>query len=34
MTGAEQSLATWKEYQRTRDLTLRNKLVLTYVPLV
>ena len=34
MTGAEQSLAIWKEYQRTRDLTLRNKLVLTYVPLV
>jgi RNA polymerase sigma factor FliA len=34
MTGAEQTLAIWEEYQRTRDLSLRNKLVLTYVPLV
>jgi RNA polymerase sigma factor for flagellar operon FliA len=34
MTGAEHSLATWREYQRTRDLSLRNELVLTYVPLV
>ena len=34
MTGAEQALAIWEEYQRTRDLTLRNRLVLTYVPLV
>jgi RNA polymerase sigma factor for flagellar operon FliA len=34
MTGAEQTLALWEEYQRTRDLSLRNRLVLTYVPLV
>jgi RNA polymerase sigma factor for flagellar operon FliA len=34
MTGAEQALAIWEEYQRTRDLSLRNRLVLTYVPLV
>jgi RNA polymerase sigma factor FliA len=34
MTGPEQTLAIWEEYQRTRDLSLRNRLVLTYVPLV
>ena len=34
MAGAEQALAIWREYQRTRDLRLRNRLVLTYVPLV
>jgi RNA polymerase sigma factor for flagellar operon FliA len=34
MTGAEQALAIWEEYQRTRDISLRNRLVLTYVPLV
>jgi len=34
MTGAAQSLEIWEEYRRTRDVTLRNKLVLSYVPLV
>ena len=34
MTAAEHSLAIWTEYRRTRDLTLRNQLVLSYVPLV
>jgi RNA polymerase sigma factor for flagellar operon FliA len=34
MTSAEKTLAIWEEYQRTRDLSLRNRLVLTYVPLV
>jgi RNA polymerase sigma factor for flagellar operon FliA len=34
MTSAEQSLALWEGYRRTRDLSLRNRLVLTYVPLV
>jgi RNA polymerase sigma factor for flagellar operon FliA len=34
MTGAERTLALWEEYQRTRDLSIRNRLVLTYVPLV
>jgi RNA polymerase sigma factor for flagellar operon FliA len=34
MTGAEQTLAIWEEYQRTRDLSLRNRLVLNFVPLV
>ncbi len=31
---ADQSLALWKEYKASGDLSLRNRLVLTYVPLV
>ena len=31
---AEQSLRLWEEFRATRDLSLRNRLVLTYVPLV
>ena len=34
MGGVDQCMALWEEYQRTRDLSLRNRLVLTYVPLV
>jgi RNA polymerase sigma factor for flagellar operon FliA len=31
---SEQSLRLWEEFRATRDLSLRNRLVLTYVPLV
>jgi RNA polymerase sigma factor for flagellar operon FliA len=31
---ADRSLATWHEYRRTGNRSLRNRLVLTYVPLV
>jgi RNA polymerase sigma factor FliA len=31
---ADQSLALWKEFKATGDIRLRNRLVLTYVPLV
>ncbi|HYN49766.1 MAG TPA: FliA/WhiG family RNA polymerase sigma factor [Thermoleophilaceae bacterium] len=31
---ADQSLALWAEYKASGDLSLRNRLVLTYVPLV
>ncbi len=31
---AEQSFALWEEYKASGDLSLRNRLVLTYVPLV
>ena len=31
---AEQSLALWKQYKASGDISLRNRLVLTYVPLV
>jgi RNA polymerase sigma factor for flagellar operon FliA len=31
---ADQSLALWKQYKASGDLSLRNRLVLTYVPLV
>jgi RNA polymerase sigma factor for flagellar operon FliA len=31
---ADQSLALWAEYKSSGDLSLRNRLVLTYVPLV
>ena len=33
-TTADQSLALWKEYRRSGNRSLRNRLVLTYVPLV
>jgi RNA polymerase sigma factor FliA len=32
--AADRSLAVWKEYRRSRNRSLRNRLVLTYVPLV
>jgi RNA polymerase sigma factor for flagellar operon FliA len=31
---ADESLALWKQYKASGDLSLRNRLVLTYVPLV
>jgi RNA polymerase sigma factor FliA len=31
---AEESLRLWQQFRDTRDLSLRNRLVLTYVPLV
>jgi RNA polymerase sigma factor FliA len=31
---AEQSLALWEQYKASGDISLRNRLVLTYVPLV
>jgi RNA polymerase sigma factor for flagellar operon FliA len=31
---ADQSLALWKQYKASGDISLRNRLVLTYVPLV
>jgi len=33
-TTPDQALALWKQYKATGDLSLRNRLVLTYVPLV
>jgi RNA polymerase sigma factor FliA len=33
-TTADRSLALWKEYRRSGNRSLRNRLVLTYVPLV
>jgi RNA polymerase sigma factor FliA len=33
-TTADQSLAVWEEYRRSGNRSLRNRLVLTYVPLV
>ena len=32
--SSEESLALWREYKRTGDLQLRNRLVMTYAPLV
>ena len=32
--SSEESLALWSEYKRTGDLQLRNRLVMTYAPLV
>src|SRR4029077_19701564 len=32
--SSEDTLALWKEYRRTCDLTLRDRLVLTFAPLV
>jgi RNA polymerase sigma factor FliA len=34
LTTAERSLRLWERFRDTRDLSLRNRLVLTYVPLV
>ena len=34
LTTAAQSLQLWKRFRDTRDLSVRNRLVLTYVPLV
>ena len=34
MTSGAGSLALWKEYRASGDIALRNRLVLTYVPLV
>ena len=31
---AEEALRVWKQFRATRDVSLRNRLVLTYVPLV
>src|SRR5512132_2450073 len=31
---SEQTLALWREYMRTNDLALRDRLVLTFAPLV
>ena len=32
--SSEESLALWREYKRTGDMKLRNRLVMTYAPLV
>src|SRR3712207_9150404 len=32
--SAAESLRLWEQFRDSRDLTLRNRLVLTYVPLV
>ena len=31
---SEETLALWREYTRTHDLALRDRLVLTFAPLV
>jgi RNA polymerase sigma factor for flagellar operon FliA len=32
--SSEESLALWREYKRTGDVQARNRLVMTYAPLV
>ena len=34
MTAGEKALSAWQEYRASGDPALRNRLVLTYVPLV
>src|SRR6185503_5862098 len=34
LVSAEEALALWSEYKRTGDLQVRNRLVMTFAPLV